>query len=117
MAEIRHLMNIDAPPGRVYEAVATREGVAGWWTPRIDGGDEVGETMRMHFDGVGTSTDMKVVTLTPSRRVEWQSTAGDFEGTTARFDLIERGEGTFLRFTQSGWPEASEHFAGWGARP
>lgn len=104
-------MTIDAPPERVYEAIATREGVAGWWTPRVDGSDELGGTMRMHFDLVHSSTDMRVVALEPARAVEWDSTAGDFKGTTTRFDLEPRGEGTFLRFTQSRWPSASEQFA------
>jgi uncharacterized protein YndB with AHSA1/START domain len=110
VAEIRHVLDIEAPPEAVYQVIATREGVARWWTPRIDGSDELGGTMRMHFDAVGSTTDMRVVALEPSRLVEWESTAGDFEGTLTRFDLEPRGEGTFLRFTQSRWPSVSDQF-------
>ena len=32
MADIRHRVGITAPKAQVYEALATVEGLSGWWT-------------------------------------------------------------------------------------
>ncbi len=46
MADIRHWVGIAAPQTRVYQAVATREGLSGWWTREVDGDPGVGGTLR-----------------------------------------------------------------------
>ncbi len=37
MADIRHRVGIAAPRERVYRALATREGLSGWWTRDVRG--------------------------------------------------------------------------------
>ena len=37
MADIIHRVGIKAPISKVYEAVSTVEGVAGWWTKQTTG--------------------------------------------------------------------------------
>ena len=32
MSEIRHLISMEAPPEKVYAAVATSAGLVSWWT-------------------------------------------------------------------------------------
>lgn len=45
MPDIRHRVGIKAPINQVYDAVATREGVAGWWTRDVDGESRPGKTL------------------------------------------------------------------------
>ena len=42
MADIRHRVDIAAPRERVYQALATREGLSGWWTRDVWGEAEPG---------------------------------------------------------------------------
>ena len=110
MVELTHVVTIAGPPEAVYEAVATRDGIAGWWTPRVDGSDEVGETMTMYFDRVRSFATMRVVEASAPSAVEWLGVNGDFEGITTRFALSPTSGGTHLRFSQHGWDEAGEVF-------
>ena len=42
MTDILHRIGIKAPLAEVYNAVATREGVAGWWTVDASGDSKLG---------------------------------------------------------------------------
>ena len=60
-------IELSAPPARVYEAIATADGVRAWWT---DGtfAEEVGGVGRLSF-GHGW-TELRVERLVPEREVE-----------------------------------------------
>jgi uncharacterized protein YndB with AHSA1/START domain len=45
MVDIIHRVGIKAQPAKVYAALATVEGVAGWWTKDTTGESKVGGTM------------------------------------------------------------------------
>ena len=45
MAAIRHRVGIAAPQTRVYEALATKEGIAGWWSRDVEGDLHAGGTL------------------------------------------------------------------------
>ena len=49
MADIIHRIGIKAPVAKVYEAVATAPGVAGWWTRDTTGTAKVGGTLNVRF--------------------------------------------------------------------
>src|SRR5580698_3956216 len=49
MADIRHRVGINAPVERVYQALATTDGLAGWWTREVKGVSQVGETLDFFF--------------------------------------------------------------------
>jgi len=49
MVDIIHRVGIKAPPNKVYTAVATVEGVAGWWTKDATGVSELGRTSPFVF--------------------------------------------------------------------
>ena len=40
MADIIHRVGIKAPPSKVYAALSTIEGAAGWWTTETTGDSE-----------------------------------------------------------------------------
>jgi uncharacterized protein YndB with AHSA1/START domain len=117
MADIRHLIEIDGTPDQIYPAVASRAGVAGWWTPHVTvergslEGDSEGDSLRMHFDRISSKQDIEVVELVQGRRVRWACGKGSFDGTEISFELEPRGERTALRFAHAGWKSPTAHFA------
>ncbi|MBN0048333.1 SRPBCC domain-containing protein [Streptomyces actuosus] len=107
MVDILHRVGITAPPEKVYEALTTVEGLAGWWTTDTSGsGDGV---LKFRFGDVG-GFDMKVLDLQPHTRVLWEVVEGPDEwiGTTVTFDLARDGEWTIVLFAHEGWREPVE---------
>ena len=49
MADIRHRVGITAPAGRVYQALATNEGLSRWWTRDVRGEDQIGGKLEFYF--------------------------------------------------------------------
>lgn len=110
MASIRHRVGIAAPAERVFEALATKEGLAAWWTPQVEGESTVGGTLRFFFGGSEPGAIMEVASLVPNTRVEWRCVGGASEwiGTHLTFDLKpEEGE-TVLLFEHADWREPVE---------
>lgn len=113
MADILHRVGIKASTKAVYQALATPEGVAGWWTRDSRGDSEVGGTLvfRFHADGVDIGGfEMKILELDPSTRVRWQVLDGPEEwiGTTIAFDLKQEDDYSIVLFKHEGWKEPVE---------
>ncbi|MFJ2753540.1 SRPBCC domain-containing protein [Streptomyces sp. NPDC087297] len=107
MVDILHRVGIRATPEKVYEALTTVEGLAGWWTTDTSGsGDDV---LRFRFGDLG-GFDMKVLDLHPDARVRWEVVDGPAEwlATTVDFELSRDGEWTILLFAHAGWREPVE---------
>lgn len=113
MVDILHKVGIKAPLNEVYKALATREGVAGWWTQNTEGDARVGGTLTFRFTAGGTEIgrmDMKVLALQPNERVLWQTVDGPAEwiGTQISFELKQDGEFVIVLFKHAGWAEPVE---------
>ena len=97
----------------VYKALATREGVAAWWTHDTQGESKVGGTLRFGFSTGGVEVgamQMKVIALHPAELVCWQVLEGPAEwiGTTIRFELKQEGDYCIVLFKHQGWKEPVE---------
>ena len=112
MAEIRHLLEINSPAGKIYEAVTTKEGLTGWWTAGAKAIPEINSIAEFDF-GNRYHNEMKIINLIPDKYVEWECIAGDKEwiGTKFSFDLQEKEGVTTLRFKHYNWREATDFFA------
>ena len=110
MPEIRHRVGIAAPQHRVYEMLATKDGLAKFWTAQVEGDSEVGGRLRFFFGKPEPSAVMEVVELSPDDRVQWRCVNGAAEwvGTTVTFDLKSTGGETVLLFTHADWREPVE---------
>jgi uncharacterized protein YndB with AHSA1/START domain len=110
MPDIRNRVGINAPITEVYEAFATREGLAGWWTRDTHGDDHVGGKLEFRFGGPDRMTTMEVAELTPPTRVVWHCIQGPDEwvGTTITFELRADDDETVVLFTHAGWQEPVE---------
>ena len=114
MADILHRVGIKGPLSEVYKALATREGLAAWWTGNTQGESKPGGMLKFRFrtregNEIG-GFDMKVLELQPGRRVLWQVVEGPAEwiGTKISFDLRQEGDYSIVLFKHQGWKEAAE---------
>lgn len=112
MAELRHLVVIAAPVGRVYRALTEQSGLAGWWTEQTIAQEGVGSTIEFRF-GDRYFNKMRIVALEPDARVEWECLEGDEEwvGTSFVFELEVKDGQTVVRFTHGKWRAVTDFFA------
>ena len=83
MVDILHRVGVKgSSPDDVYAALATRDGLAGWWTVTTQGDSAVGELIQFRFevDGVEIGNiGMKVLELVPAKLVLWEVVDGPSE--------------------------------------
>ena len=108
MVDILHRVGIKSSPNEVYKALATREGLAAWWTNDTQGESKVGGVLQFRFGAGGF--DMKVLELDPAKRVLWQVVDGPKEwiGTRVSWDLKRDGEYSIVLFKHQDWKEPVE---------
>lgn len=116
MTDIVHRIGIRAPVADTYRAIATVDGVAGWWSEETSGESSLGEEISVRFrrDGVEIGQmDLEVVSLSPDEEVRWRVTAGPAEwiGTDVTFELSQQDEYTILLFGHRNWKETVEFTA------
>ncbi|MDT4968416.1 MAG: hypothetical protein QOJ64_3153 [Acidobacteriota bacterium] len=102
---------INAPRARVFQAVATPEGLDSRWTKRSSGEPTANSEYVLWF---GPEYDWRAVVsrVTPDAEFELQLTSAqeDSLGTRVGFVLEESGRGTKVRFHHLGWPEENDHY-------
>ncbi|TYP87581.1 uncharacterized protein YndB with AHSA1/START domain [Blastococcus xanthinilyticus] len=109
MVDILHRVGIEnSAPEKVYDALTTVEGLAGWWTDDVTGDPDVGGVLEFRFPPGGF--DMKVLDRRPGERVTWEVVAGPAEwvGTTVDWQLRRDGDYTVVLFEHQGWAEPVE---------
>ncbi|MFC5064516.1 SRPBCC family protein [Actinomycetospora atypica] len=109
MVDILHRIGVEAAtPEKVYEALTTVEGLAGWWTEDVKGSSGVGDTLAFRFPQGGF--DMDVVDARPAERVTWRVVDGPQEwiGTTIDWRLHRADDWTIVLFAHEGWVEPVE---------
>jgi hypothetical protein len=52
VVDILHRVGIKAPLDEVYQALATREGTAGWWTTNTQGQSKIGGLLKFRPDDI-----------------------------------------------------------------
>jgi len=108
MPDIVHRVGMQGSPKKVYEALATLDGLSHWWIVGTTGDTKVGGVV--HFRPEGGGFDMKVVESKPGEVVKWQCVGGPPEwiGTELTFRLRGEGDMTWVLFTHAGWRETVE---------
>ena len=109
MPDILHRVGVRASAAKVYEALATLDGLRHWWTVEVTGDPTVGETIEFRF-GEGGGADMRVLESKPGHAVRWKCVDGPDEwlGTEVSFRLRREEQQTFVLFAHAGWREPVE---------
>lgn len=113
MFDILHRVGIKASLDKVYKALATPEGVAGWWTTDTTGDRKAGGMINFRFTAAGHEIgafSMKILELHANTRVVWQVVTGPAEwvGTKIHFELKQEDDFTIVLFKHEGWKEPVE---------
>jgi len=113
--DILHRVGIKASADEVYKALATRDGLAGWWTTNTQGdsNSKLGGVIKFRFSADGREIggfDTKVLELRPAERVLWEVIDGPAEwiGTKVSFELKQDGDYAIVLFKHAGWKEPVE---------
>jgi len=109
MVDILHRVAVEkTAPDDVYRAIATVDGLSGWWTTDTKGDAAVGGIIEFRFPPGGF--DMLVLESSPTDRVTWKVVAGPEEwiGTTVDWQLRADGDWTVIMFRHAGWAEPVE---------
>jgi Activator of Hsp90 ATPase homolog 1-like protein len=113
MATILLRVPVDAEPKALYDAVASTQGVNGWWSNHTHGPDGVGSTMKVAFPDAPMTFDFEVAEDVPDTRIRWHCLAGppEWVGTDLAFDVQTDDDGqTSVLFTHDGWQTTEESF-------
>ena len=103
---IRARFEAACPPQAVLRWLDSTEGIAGWWSDRVDGSaGNVGDTFHVSFPTTPVVFDLEV-TDASAAVVEWHvpSSPQWWAGTTIRFEMEETGDGaTGVLFSHDGF--------------
>ena len=108
MPDILHRVGMKGSAAKVYDAIATTEGLSHWWSTGTTGDTEVGGVVKVEPHGGGF--DLKVLESKPGEIIRWRCVGGPPEwiGTHLSFRIETRGDETFVLFKHMGWPEPVE---------
>jgi uncharacterized protein YndB with AHSA1/START domain len=111
MPDILQDFPIKAKADRVFEAIATPEGLDRWWTVHSSGEPADGAEYVLWF-GPEHDWRAKVTSVVkPSQfELEMIDADADWNGTRVGFTLEPNGDVTRVRFHHVGWPQANEHY-------
>jgi uncharacterized protein YndB with AHSA1/START domain len=109
-------VSFSAAREKVFEAIATVEGLRGWWTPLVGGSTAPGREIRFNFEGLDEHIIMRVDEATRPACVRWtclkHTGLDDWAGTALTFDLASRGsDGSELGFQHVGLSPHLECYA------
>ncbi|WP_129714859.1 SRPBCC domain-containing protein [Pedobacter sp. SYP-B3415] len=109
---ICHRLLIGVPVEKVFAAVTTQEGLAGWWTPDTTAKAEAGSILKFEF-GPDYHKEMQVLELRAYSRVKWLCIKAfeEWIGTTITFEIEPHAKGAILIFRHSGWKAYTNEFA------
>ncbi|HWE66380.1 MAG TPA: SRPBCC domain-containing protein [Acidimicrobiales bacterium] len=119
MPDIRHRVVISAPLAKVYQAVATADGISEWWTrDGVRGESSEGSKLQFFFGQPEPAAVMEVTRLDPIGHVHWNCIEGadEWVGTTLAFDLTPSGDETVVMFSHRDWREPVDFMAHCSAR-
>ncbi len=109
MADILHRIAVKTEDiNSVYNALATLEGLRGWWTEDTNGDpDKLNGTIAFRF--VAGGFDMRVKQLNTGL-VQWEVMAGEPQwiGSTINWQLTQADGYVVILFKHEGWKEATE---------
>jgi uncharacterized protein YndB with AHSA1/START domain len=110
MPDILHRVGMQASPAKVYDAIATTNGLSQWWITGTTGETSVGGVVKFRPERGDGRFDMKVLESKPGEVVRWECIGGPPEwiGTNLTFRLVGKGADTYVLFTHAGWKDPVE---------
>jgi uncharacterized protein YndB with AHSA1/START domain len=100
-------ITINAPVADLFDAIATRDGIAAWWTPLISGTVGLRREFQLGFEGLDEIIRIRVDEARKPQIVRWtvleHSGLPEWNGTSIAFALANSGaRKTTLHFQHNG---------------
>ncbi len=110
---IKHLFHMNASKKKVFEAISTINGLSNWWTTKTSGSTSFGDIIQFRF-GEMEGPQMKVTEVNPNESITWECVVSPhgWLGYTFTFLLDENDGKIRVRFSQDGWKEQDDYYAG-----
>jgi len=105
--DIVHAIEIHAEPKSVYDAIATRSGLAAFWTPDVQGDDAEGGELTFGFAEAPIRLPIRIARLDPPTEIAWDCPGGFpfWEGTKVEWSLQASEHGTKVVFRHIGFAD------------
>ncbi len=102
--DIVHGIEIHAEPKAVFDAIATRSGLAAFWTADVQGDEGLGGELTFGFAEAPVRLPMRVVRLDLPSEIAWDCPGGFpfWEGTNVSWSLVPSEHGTKVIFRHDG---------------
>ena len=111
MATNSHSIRINAPEPEILEALTTKQGIQGWYTPTVEGMAGRGSEVTLHFSSKNGPFRWKIRDSEPANVVTWDCLEGPgaSPGTVVVFRLAGSNErGTTLELDHEGLDEGDD---------
>ena len=111
--DITHNLKINASPETIYKAVATEQGIQGWWCKDSEIGEEEGEKSLLKFNKQGNIVPMgfQTIQLSPNKKVVWECIENPnpaWLGTKIITEISSQENGAEVVFSHSGFDKKWE---------
>jgi uncharacterized protein YndB with AHSA1/START domain len=110
MPDIKHSIQIDAPPELVHPLVATSEGLSRWWASDVTEDKRTGN-VELGFFNRATVYGLQPIQIAAPSQAHWLCQSGkEWSGTRLLFDLAEQKGQTLLRFAHANWQAETDYY-------
>jgi uncharacterized protein YndB with AHSA1/START domain len=105
-------IEIHGEPKAVFDTIATRSGLAAFWTPDVQGEEAEGGELTFGFSGAPVRLPVRVARLDAPNAIEWESPGGFpfWEGTRVTWALEPSEHGTKVVFRHIGFPDEQPEY-------
>ncbi len=110
--DIVHGIEIHAEPKVVFDTIATRSGLASFWTPDVQGDESRGGELTFGFSGAPMRLPIKVARLDAPTLIEW-GCPGVFpfwEGTEISWSIEPSEHGAKVVFRHTGFSDEQSEY-------
>jgi uncharacterized protein YndB with AHSA1/START domain len=110
--DILHGIEIKAEPKTVYDTVATKAGLAAFWTADVEGDQAVGAELSFGFPEAPMRAPITVAHLQAPSEVQWECRPGFpyWDGTRVSWSMAPGEGGTKVVFRHAGFSEDQTEF-------
>jgi uncharacterized protein YndB with AHSA1/START domain len=110
--DIVHGIEIHAEPKAVFDMIATRSGLAAFWTPDVQGDETAGGELTFGFSGAPVRLPIRVARLDPPAEIVWDCPGGFpfWEGTVVSWSMQPSEHGTKVVFRHAGFSDEQSEY-------
>ena len=111
MAKVKHRVGINGPINKVFAAITSSDGFAGWWASSAKISAEIGGKIDLTFDSL-TVLKFKYKTIQENKIVGIHCVEGpgSWQDSELRFKLEQAKDQVFVTFTHQNYDSTEEDF-------